>query len=50
MVFFENICMQRRFNPFLTNDPILYPLKTLEVFGFLMFSGGIKWEHRPEKV
>ena len=30
---------QMRFNPFLANAPILYPL---------VFSGGIKWEHWPE--
>ena len=37
------------FNPFLSNVPILYPLKTLEkTKGFLVFSGGIKWEHWPE--
>ena len=35
-------------NPFLTNVPILYPLKTAENFGFLVFSVGIKWEHWPE--
>ena len=32
-------------NPFLTNGLILYPLKT---FGFLVFSGGMKWQHWPE--
>ena len=36
------------FNPFLANVPILYPLKTSENQGFLVFSGGIKWEHWPE--
>ena len=37
-------------NPFLPNAPILYPLKTPENLfsGFLVFSGGIKWEHWPE--
>ena len=29
-------------NPFLTNVPVLYPLKS---FGFLMFSGGIEVEN-----
>ena len=28
--------------PFLANDPILYPLKTLKTFSFPVFSGGIK--------
>ena len=31
--------------PFLANVPILCPQKTK---GFLLFSGGTKWEHRPE--
>ena len=31
-------------NPFLANVPISYP----PTFGFLVFSGGIKWEHWPE--
>ena len=40
-------------NPFLDNVTILYPLKTPEnlwqkTFGFLVLSGGIKWEHWPE--
>ena len=35
-------------NPFLANVPILQPLKTPKTFGFLVFSGGIKWEHWPE--
>ena len=36
-------------NLFPANVPILYPLKTPEnTFGFLVFSGGIKWEHWPE--
>ena len=31
--------------------PILYPLKKPEnTFGFLVFSGDIKWEHWPEMV
>ena len=37
-------------NQFLVNAPILYPLKTPEIFGFLVFSGGIKWELLPEMV
>ena len=37
-------------NPFLANAPILYPQKTREIFGFLVFSGGIKWEFLPEMV
>ena len=37
---FENI------NPFLVNDPIVYLLKKKhKTFGFLVFLGGIKWEH-----
>ena len=32
-------------NQYLTNVPILHPVKT---FGFLVFSGVIKWEHWPE--
>ena len=35
-------------DPFLANVPILYPLKHQKTFGFLVFSGGIKWEHWPE--
>ena len=35
-------------NPLLANVPILYPLKTPENLGFLVFSGGEKWEHWPE--
>ena len=40
-------------NLFLANIYILYPLQTLENqkfsgWGFLVFSGGIKWEHWPE--
>ena len=35
-------------NPFITNVPILYPLKTPENLGFLLFSGGIRWKHGPE--
>ena len=36
------------FNPLLANVPIYHPLTTLENFGFLMFSGGIKRVHWPE--
>ena len=32
-------------NPFSTNVLLLYPLKTSENWGFLMFSGGIEIEH-----
>ena len=32
-------------NPYLANVPILHPVKT---FGFLVFSGVIKWEHWSE--
>ena len=35
-------------NPCLANVPILCSLKTTETFGFLVFSGGIKWAHWPE--
>ena len=36
-------------NPFLANNPILCPLKKHQkIFGFLVFSGGIKREHLPE--
>ena len=38
-------------NPILANVLILYPLKRPEnqkTFGFLVFSGSIKWEHWPE--
>ena len=35
-------------SPFLANVPISYPLETPENQGFLVFSEGIKWEHRPE--
>ena len=31
--------------PFLADIPMLYHLKT---FGFLVFLGGLKWEHWPE--
>ena len=34
--------------PFLDNNPILYPLKTPENYDFLVFLGGIEWEHLPE--
>ena len=33
------------FNPFSTNVPLLYPLKTSENIGFLMFLGVIEVEH-----
>ena len=36
------------FNPFLANVPILHRLKHQKTFGFLVFSGVIKWEHWPE--
>ena len=36
------------FTPFLANVPILYLLKTKKTIDFLVFSGGIKWEHWPE--
>ena len=32
-------------NPFSTNVPLLYPLKTSENTRFLMLSGGIEVEH-----
>ena len=35
------------FNPFMTNIPILYPLKHQKTKGFLVFSGSIKWENWP---
>ena len=34
-------------NTFLVYVPILYPLKNQQNKGFLVFLGGIKWEHRP---
>ena len=37
-------------NPFLANVPILYPLKHQKIFGFLVFTRGIKQEHLPEMV
>ena len=40
-----SISYKHRVNPFLANVPILYHLKTKS---FLVFSGGIKWEHWPE--
>ena len=33
------------FNPFQTNVPFLYILKTSDHIGFLIFSGGIEMEH-----
>ena len=36
------------FNLFQANVPILYLVKTPETKGFLLFSGGIIWEHWPE--
>ena len=39
---------RRSINPFLANNLILDPLKTPENFDFMVFSGGIKWEHWPE--
>ena len=36
---------QKRFNTFLVNDSILYPLKNQKTFGFVVFSGSIKWEY-----
>ena len=35
-------------NPFLANVPILYPLKPAKNQRFLVFLGGIKWEHWPK--
>ena len=36
-------------NPFLTHALILCPLKRPEnIFFFQVFSGSIKWQHRPE--
>ena len=35
-------------NPFLAIAPILYPLKTTEKQGFLVFSGSTKWKRWPE--
>ena len=32
-------------NPFFANVPVSYPLKHHKTKGFLVFSGGIKWEH-----
>ena len=37
--------MMNGFNLFLANVPILYPPNTKN---FLVFLGGIKWEHWPE--
>ena len=39
---------RRSINPFLANNLILDPQKTPENFDFMVFSGGIKWEHWPE--
>ena len=35
-------------NPFQSNVPFLFPLKTLENQRFLIFPGGIKMEHWHE--
>ena len=35
-------------NPYLAYVSILYPLETPENPSFLMFSGGVKWDHGPE--
>ena len=35
-------------NPFQANVPFLYPLKTSEKEGFLMFSEIVESEHWPE--
>ena len=42
----NEIIGQKWVNPFQTNVPFLYPLKT---FGFLTFSGGLEIGHWREK-
>ena len=43
--------LKKNSNIFLTNIPILYPLKIPEnTKGFLVFLEGIKWEHRQKVV
>ena len=39
---FPFVKYEATFKPISANVPILYPQKT---FGFLVFLGGIKWEH-----
>ena len=41
------------FNPFVPNAPFLYPLKTENPYGFLMFSGGterVHWERMGQFI
>lgn len=41
--------LQQKIDLVLPSVPILSPLKLTEnIFGFLIFSGGIKWEHWKE--
>ena len=42
----DSFIITKRYLP--VNVPILYPLKTPENFGFLVFLGCIKWEIWPE--
>ena len=44
----ERVHWEQMGKTFLAHVSILHPLKTSKTFGFMMYSGGKKWEHWPE--